>query len=114
MTTKLIIEGTDKNFDDEVIKSEIPTVVDFWASWCAPCKALVPTLEAVAKAYTDKVKVVKVDIERHQKVTQKFGISSIPTLLFFKDGEVRGQIVGAVPRRKIDDAIDKMFEDERA
>lgn len=87
-------EVTDTSFDSEVLKSDKPVVVDLWAEWCGPCRALTPILEEVATEYTDKVKVVKVDIDENQKTAEKYGVASIPTLLFIKNGELVSQSVG--------------------
>ncbi len=95
------IEITDANFEDEVIKSEIPVLIDFWAVWCGPCKALAPIVEEIAKDYEGKVKVGKLDIDNNQAVSVKYGIRSIPTILIFKDGKIVDQIVGAVPKAQI-------------
>ncbi len=97
----------DDNFEAEVLKSEKPVLVDFWATWCAPCRAIAPSVEELAKTYDGKVKVGKLNIDEQQGVAQQYGIRSIPTLLVFKGGKVVGQIVGAVPKTKIEDALKK-------
>ena len=97
----------DDNFDAEVLQSDKPVLVDFWATWCAPCRAIAPSVEELAKAYDGKVKVGKLNIDEQQGVAQQYGIRSIPTLLVFKGGKVVGQIVGAVPKNKIEDALKK-------
>lgn len=102
-----LVELTDSNFDSEVIKAQTPTLVDFWAVWCGPCRAIAPTVEALAKEYKGKLKVGKMNVDDHQQVPQKYEIRSIPTLLIFKGGNVVGQIVGNVPRTKIEEAIKK-------
>ncbi len=107
MASPDITELTDQNFEAEVLKSAVPTLVDFWAVWCGPCRAIAPTVEALAKEYKGKLKVAKMDVDAHQGVPQRYEIRSIPTLLIFKGGQVVGQIVGAVPRAKIEDAIKK-------
>jgi thioredoxin 1 len=107
MASPDIVELTDSNFDAECLKSPTPVLVDFWAVWCGPCRAIAPTVEALAKEYKGKLKVAKMDIDAHQGVPQKYEIRSIPTLLIFKGGNVVGQIVGAVPRAKIEDAVKK-------
>ena len=104
---KNVLELTDENFDSEVLKSNVPTLVDFWATWYAPCRAIAPVVEQLATEYAGKVKVGKLDIDSHQKYAQQFEVRSIPTLLVFKNGNVVGQIVGAVPRAKIEDALKK-------
>jgi thioredoxin 1 len=89
------------------LKSDKPVLVDFWATWCAPCRAIAPSVEELAKTYDGKVKVGKLNIDEQQGVAQQYGIRSIPTLLVFKGGKVVGQIVGAVPKNKIEDALKK-------
>lgn len=107
MATKNVHELTDANFDAEVIKSSVPTLVDFWAVWCGPCKQIAPMVDALAEQYAGKLKVGKMDVDNHQVVPQQFGIRSIPTLLIFKGGKVVGQVVGAVPRTKLEAEIQK-------
>jgi thioredoxin 1 len=97
----------DSTFDAEVLKSDIPVLVDFWAVWCGPCKAIAPTVEELAKQYKGKVKVAKMDVDEHQQVPQQYGIRSIPTLLLFKGGRVVDTIIGAVPRAKLEESIKK-------
>jgi thioredoxin 1 len=92
---------TDANFDSEVIKSNIPVLIDFWATWCGPCKAIAPIVEDLAKEYDGKVKVGKVDVDDNQQTAIKYGIRSIPTLLIMKNGKVNDTIVGAVPKTQI-------------
>jgi thioredoxin 1 len=97
---------TDANFEDEVIKSSEPVVVDFFAEWCGPCKAMAPALDQVAQEMAGKVKVVKVDVDQNPAITQRFRIQAMPTLLVFKDGKVAAQQVGAlVQKRKLEDWI---------
>jgi len=97
----------DSTFDQEVLKSDIPVLVDFWAVWCGPCKAIAPTVEELAKQYKGKVKVAKMDVDEHQQVPQQYGIRSIPTLLLFKGGRVVDTIIGAVPRAKLEESLKK-------
>jgi thioredoxin 1 len=92
---------TDANFESEVIKSNIPVLIDFWATWCGPCKAIAPIVEDLAKEYDGKVKVGKVDVDDNQQTAIKYGIRSIPTLLIMKNGKVNDTIVGAVPKTQI-------------
>ncbi len=101
------LEMTDTNFDAEVLQSDKPVLVDFWAVWCGPCKMIAPTVEEIAKEYDGKLKVGKVDVDHNQAVAQKFGIRSIPTLLIFKGGKVVEQVVGAVPKKALIDKITK-------
>ena len=99
----------DATFDQEVLKSDVPVLVDFWAVWCGPCKAIAPTVEELAKQYKGKVKIAKMDVDEHQQVPQQYGIRSIPTLLLFKGGRVVDTIVGAVPKSKLEDSIKKVI-----
>ena len=92
---------TDANFENEVIKSDIPVLIDFWATWCGPCRAIAPIVEDLAKEYDGKVKVGKVDVDDNQQTAIKYGIRSIPTLLIMKNGKVNDTIVGAVPKTQI-------------
>ena len=96
---------TDDSFEEEVLKSELPVLVDFWAVWCAPCHMVAPSVSNLAQIYKDKMKVVKLNIDENPKTPANFGILSIPTLLFFKGGELKETIVGAIPQDKIEKAI---------
>jgi thioredoxin 1 len=97
----------DTNFETEVLKSEVPVLVDFWAEWCAPCKALSPTIEAVAKDYLGKAKVVKLNVDQNIATSSRYNIKGIPTLLLFKGGTVREQVVGTTGKEAIARMIDK-------
>ncbi len=98
---------TDDNFQTEVLKSDRPVLVDFWAEWCGPCRMVAPIVEELAKEYPDTLKVGKVDVDANQKVSQEFGIRSIPTLLIFKGGKVVDQVIGAVPKRALTEKLSK-------
>lgn len=95
-------EFTDENFESEVLNADTPTLVDFWAVWCGPCRQVAPVVDALAAEYQGKLKVGKMDIDAHKLIPQKFGIRSIPTLLLFKDGQVAETIIGAMPRSKLE------------
>ncbi len=97
----------DATFKEEVLDSATPGLVDFWATWCAPCRAIAPALEELATQYKGQVKVAKVDVDENNGIAQQFGIRSIPTLLLFKGGKVVEQIVGAVPKSKLEESIKK-------
>ncbi len=98
---------SEDNFENEVLKSVIPVLVDFWAEWCGPCKMLGPVIEEIATLYSGRAKVGKVNVDQNQVLSQKYGIRSIPTLILFKDGAVVEQIVGAQSKQKIQELIDK-------
>src|SRR6266436_1599763 len=101
------IAVTDATFDSEVLKSNVPVLVDFWAEWCAPCKALGPTLEEVAGEYKDKVKVVKINIDENPGAPSQFGVRSIPTLILFKAGQQVDQSLGNIPKAQVVNLIKK-------
>lgn len=108
MAIETIVEVTDGNFDQMVLKSEQPVMIDFWAAWCGPCKALAPIVDEVATAYNGKVVVGKMDVDSSPVTPQRYGVRGIPTLLIFKDGQVKDQIVGYVSRDTIAKALDKI------
>ena len=114
MASENMLEVTDANFQAEILDSKVPVLVDFWAAWCAPCRAIAPHVEALAKDYQGKLRVGKCDIDANQGFPAQYDIRSIPTLLVFKEGKVVGQVVGAVPRARIEDMIKKALADERA
>ena len=107
MASQNVVEVTDTNFKTEILGSKLPVLVDFWAVWCAPCRAIAPHVEALAKDYDGKVRVGKCDIDSNNEIATQYDIRSIPTLLVFKEGKVVGQVVGAVPKTKIEDLIKK-------
>lgn len=107
MAGDAVQEVNDSNFEQSVLKSEQPVMVDFWATWCGPCKALAPVVDQVAQAYTGKVKVYKMDVDRNNATPMRYGVRGIPTLLVFKGGKVQEQIVGYVPQETIQKALDK-------
>ena len=107
MASDKLITLTDSNFDAEVLKSTEPVLIDFWAPWCGPCRAIAPVVELIAGDYAGKLKVGKLDIDQHPKTATQYDVRSIPMLLLFKDGKVQGQIVGAVPRAKIEEMVKK-------
>jgi thioredoxin 1 len=100
---------TDQNFDSDVSQSKIPVLIDFWATWCGPCKAIAPVIDEIAGEYNGKVKVGKVDVDQNQGTAMKYGVRSIPTLLIMKDGKVVNQIVGAVPKGNITTMLDEII-----
>ena len=100
------IEFTSDNFDAEVIQSDVPVMVDFWASWCGPCRMIAPIVEELSETYDGKAKIGKLDVDAHQEIAMKYKIMSIPNVLFFKGGEVVDQIIGAMPKKQFIEKID--------
>ena len=107
-TSKNIVEFTDTNFEAEVLKSDQPVLVDFWAEWCMPCRMLAPTIDKIAEAYAGKVKVGKVDTDSNREVAMKYQISAIPTVILFKDGQVAQKFVGLKQEKEFKEAIDSL------
>ncbi|MBI5507558.1 MAG: thioredoxin [Deltaproteobacteria bacterium] len=102
-----IVTLTDKEFDAQVLKAEQPTLVDFWAEWCAPCRALTPVIEEIATNYKGRLQVGKMNIDEHPDTPSQYAVRAIPTLLLFKGGKVVDQVVGLVPKSKLDQIIAK-------
>ena len=109
MASENVKTFTDANFDNEVLQSDIPVIVDFWATWCAPCKAIAPLIDAVADEHSGKVKVGKVNVDENQATPGKYGVRGIPTVIIFKGGVVVDQVVGAVPKSQMDALIAKVL-----
>tara|TARA_Y100000590_G_scaffold208286_1_gene235911 strand:+ start:29038 stop:29361 length:324 start_codon:yes stop_codon:yes gene_type:complete len=103
------IEVNDGDFDDQVISSEIPVLVDFWAEWCGPCKMIAPIIDELADQYEGDVKFTKLNVDLNPEISSKFGIRSIPTILMFKDGAPVGQIVGSQPKSNIESRIKEIL-----
>lgn len=104
------INVTDEDFDKTVVGSDLPVIVDFWAPWCGPCKMVAPTLEKIAKEYTGKVIVAKVNTDNHSEWANKFGVQGIPTMLFMSEGKVVHQQVGALPEPMLRTILDQFLE----
>ncbi len=102
------ITGTDENFDTEVLGSDVPVLVDFWAAWCGPCRVIAPTIEELADEYQGKAKIVKVDVDSNPQTPMKYGVRSIPSLIFFKDGKPVDQLVGVVPKPTLAEKLDAL------
>jgi thioredoxin 1 len=114
MASDKLLTLTDENFETEVLKSNLPTLVDFWAVWCAPCRAIAPHVEAVANSFEGQLRVGKMDIDASPKTPTRFDVRSIPTLLLFSGGQVVGQLVGAVPKAKLEQFIKDQLAKTRA
>ena len=104
-----ILEVTDDSFDTEIMNGELPAMVDFWAEWCGPCKMVGPVVEELASAYKGKIKIAKMDVDKNRKTPAKFGIRNIPTLILFKGGEVINTIVGAQPKKSLEEELKKLL-----
>ncbi len=109
MAGQFVTEVNDADFEQAVLKSETPVLVDFWAAWCGPCRALAPVVDQVASEYQGKLKVMKMDVDRNNATPGRYGIRGIPALLVFKDGKVADQIVGYVPKDTIDKSVSKVL-----
>jgi thioredoxin 1 len=108
MASPLIVTLTQENFETEVLKSSKPVLVDFWAEWCGPCKMIAPLLDELAAEYDGKVKIGKINTDEQQQLASEYGVSSIPTLLFFKNGQIVNQFVGARGKRDFKAALDNV------
>jgi thioredoxin 1 len=110
MASENISSISDDQFDSEVLQSDKPVIVDFWAEWCGPCKSLAPTLEEIAEEYKDNLKIVKVNVDENQNSPQKYSVRGIPTLIFFKDGEMVETLVGNQPKDTLKEKVDSLFK----
>ena len=107
MASEKVLTFSDTNFDADVLQSTVPVLVDFWATWCAPCKAIAPVVDAIADEYEGKVKVGKVNVDENPATPAKYGVRGIPTVILFKEGKVLDQVVGAVPKAQLEALIKK-------
>jgi len=107
--SQLTVEVTDQNFKEKVLDNTMPVLVDFWAPWCGPCRLIAPKLEEIAKDYEGKVVIAKVNVDNSPMIAGKFGIRSIPTLLFIKDGKVMDQVIGNVPKSELEAHLAKLM-----
>jgi thioredoxin 1 len=103
-----LLHVTDANFEEEILKSSTPALVDFWAAWCGPCRTVGPIVEELAGEYNDKIKIAKLNVDDNKQTPSKYGVRGIPTLMLFRNGQVVDQIVGAVPKSKIKELLDKV------
>ncbi len=108
MDTHNPLTVTDSSFKEEVLDSDMPVLVDFWAAWCGPCRMIAPVVEELAGEFAGRAKVVKMDVDHNTETPMQYGIRSIPTLLFFKDGQVADQLVGVSPKKDLVDRLDAL------
>jgi thioredoxin 1 len=102
-----LLHLNDGNFEEEINKSDKPVLIDFWAPWCGPCKAIGPIIEELAETYTEQAKIAKINIDENPKAASTYGVRSIPTLIIFKDGKVFDTIIGLVPKKRLEELINK-------
>jgi thioredoxin 1 len=109
MQDNVLIHVTDQDFEREILQSEIPVLVDFWAPWCAPCHMIAPAVEAIAKKFSKRIKVAKMNVDESRATPGSYGIMGIPTVILFKDGKVVEQIVGVVPQSRLQELVQKIL-----
>ena len=104
-----VVHVTESNFEEEVVKSDVPVLVDFWAEWCGPCKMIAPILDEIAKEYGERLKICKIDVDSNPEIAPKFGIRGIPTLIMFKNGNAESTKVGAVSKNQLIEFVDEVI-----
>ncbi len=109
MASENVLQVSDGNFDSEVLQASQPVLVDFWASWCGPCKAIAPVIDALAEQYADQVRIAKLNVDENPATPGKYGVRGIPTLILFKDGQIVDQLVGVVPRQQLENLLQKVL-----
>lgn len=107
MASDNVLQLSDDSFESQVLKSDVPVLVDFWASWCAPCKAIAPVVDSLAEEYGGKIKIGKLNVDENPATPGQYGVRGIPTLILFKDGNIVDQVVGAVPKNQLEGLINK-------
>jgi len=107
MSSQFLGVATDDNFEGEVLKSDKPVLIDFWAPWCGPCKSIGPVVEELAEKFKDSVKIMKLNVDENQKTAVNYGVRSIPTLILFKEGKVLDTLIGLVPKERLEDFVKK-------
>lgn len=105
----MVLDLTEKDFDQEVVQSEQPVLVDFWADWCSPCRRMAPIVEEIAENFAGRIKVVKLNVDQNGGVTERYGVMSIPTLLFFKHGQVVERLIGLRPKEEVVEIIQRLL-----
>lgn len=110
MEEDILVHVTDGEFEGEILKSEIPALVDFWAPWCGPCHMVAPAVEEIAKKFSGRIKVAKLNVDENRATPGNYGIMSIPTLILFKNGEIVDRITGAVPQSRLEEVVEKALE----
>ncbi|WP_022836309.1 thioredoxin [Salisaeta longa] len=109
MASENVVTLTDDNFEDEVLNADVPVLVDFWATWCGPCRMIAPVIDELADDYAGRVKIGKLDVDDNPRMAQEYGVRSIPTLLFFKGGDVADQMMGAAPKGQLAKKLDQLI-----
>ena len=105
--SEFLVHLNDSNYEDQISKADMPVLVDFWAPWCGPCKAIGPVIEAIAESYKDRAVIAKINVDENQKAASAYGVRSIPTIILFKDGKVFDTVIGLVPKERLEELINK-------